>query len=130
MGFFDSLKSIFTGEKPDAQMEETTTEFYNNSSVNGIDISDAYFVMTIDDVFQITGRGVVAVGKITKGEITVGDTVEIVGDILTPPKPARVAGLEMFRKMLDTAKEGDNVGMFLSSVTKSDVIKGYRLIKR
>lgn len=130
MGLFNSLKSIFSGEKPDAQMETEPTEFYNNSSVNGIDISDAHFVMTVDDVFQITGRGVVAVGKITKGEITVGDTVEIIGDILNPPKPSRVAGLEMFRKMLDTAREGDNVGIFLSSVSRSDVVKGYRIIKR
>lgn len=82
------------------------------------------FSMTVEDVFTITGRGTVATGKIEKGSISVGDTVSINGE-----KKVKVTGIEMFRKNTNTATAGDNVGLLLSDVTKSDICRGQVLSK-
>ena len=83
---------------------------------------DKPFLMPIEDVFSITGRGTVVTGRIEQGKVTVGDTVEIVG--LTDTSSTTVTGVEMFRKLLDDAQAGDNVGVLLRGTKKEDVERG------
>jgi elongation factor Tu len=85
------------------------------------------FLLPVEDVFTITGRGVVVTGTVERGVLKVGDTVEIVG--IKATKTATVTGIEVFRKMLDEAKAGDNIGVLLRGVTKEDVVRGQVLAK-
>jgi len=90
--------------------------------------TDKPFLMPVEDVFTITGRGTVATGRIERGAVKVGDTVEIVG--MTEEKKQTVAtGLEMFRKSLDEALAGDNVGCLLRGVERSEIERGQVLAK-
>lgn len=88
---------------------------------------DKPFLMAIEDVFSITGRGTVATGKIERGSISVGDTVELVG--LGPTKGTTVTGLEMFQKTLEKGIAGDNIGVLLRGLQKTDVLRGMVLSK-
>jgi elongation factor Tu len=83
---------------------------------------DKPFLMSVEDVFTITGRGTVATGRVERGKVKVGDAVEIVG--LTDTRKSVATGLEMFRKLLDDAQAGDNVGMLLRGVEKNQVERG------
>jgi elongation factor Tu len=83
---------------------------------------DKPFLMPIEDVFSITGRGTVVTGRIEAGVIKVGDSVEIVG--LRPTQTSTVTGVEMFRKLLDQGEAGDNVGLLLRGTGKDDVERG------
>ena len=90
--------------------------------------TDKPFLMPVEDVFTITGRGTVATGRVERGVVKVGDTVEIVG--MTEEKKQTVAtGLEMFRKSLDEALAGDNVGCLLRGVERSEIERGQVLAK-
>jgi len=80
------------------------------------------FLMPIEDVFSITGRGTVVTGRIEQGKVSVGDTVEIVG--LADTSSTTVTGVEMFRKLLDSGEAGDNVGVLLRGTKKEDVERG------
>jgi elongation factor Tu len=80
------------------------------------------FLMAVEDVFSITGRGTVATGRCERGKIKVGDNVEIVG--IKPTIKSVATGLEMFRKLLDEAQAGDNVGILLRSIEKSQIERG------
>jgi elongation factor Tu len=84
--------------------------------------TDKAFLMAIEDVFSITGRGTVATGRVERGGIKVGDTVELVG--LRPTKTTTVTGLEMFQKTLEESVAGDNVGILLRGVQKADIERG------
>jgi elongation factor Tu len=88
---------------------------------------DKAFLMAIEDVFSITGRGTVATGKIERGCVNVGDTVELVG--LGETKTTTVTGLEMFQKTLDQGMAGDNIGVLLRGVQKAEVLRGMVLAK-
>jgi elongation factor Tu len=88
---------------------------------------DKPFLMPIEDVFSITGRGTVVTGRIEQGKVSVGDTIEIVG--LTNTASTTVTGVEMFRKLLDDAQAGDNVGVLLRGTKKEDVQRGQVLTK-
>ena len=88
---------------------------------------DKPFIMPIEDVFSITGRGTVVTGRIEGGRVHVGDTVEIVG--LTNTTSTTVTGVEMFRKLLDEGMAGDNVGVLLRGTKKEDVERGQVLAK-
>jgi elongation factor Tu len=88
---------------------------------------DKPFLMAIEDVFSITGRGTVATGKIDRGMVTVGETVELVG--LAETKTTTVTGVEMFQKTLDKGLAGDNIGILLRGVQKMDVLRGMVLSK-
>lgn len=88
---------------------------------------DKPFLMPVEDVFSIKGRGTVVTGRIESGVIKVGDEIEIVG--LRDPKKSVVTGVEMFRKMLDRGEAGDNVGILLRGVEKDDVERGQVLAK-
>ncbi len=83
---------------------------------------DKPFLMSVEDVFSITGRGTVATGRIERGIVKVGDNVEIVG--LGDTRTTVVTGVEMFRKMLDQGQAGDNVGVLLRGVEKTDIERG------
>ena len=88
---------------------------------------DKPFLMPVEDVFSITGRGTVATGRIERGTVKVGDVVEIVG--LGAEKTTTVTGVEMFRKVLDVGQAGDNVGLLLRGVDKDEVERGMVLAK-
>ena len=90
--------------------------------------TDKTFLMPVEDVFTITGRGTVATGRVERGEINVGDTIEVVG-LKEKAEQYVVTGLEMFRKTLDQAVAGDNVGALLRGVDRKDIERGQVLAK-
>lgn len=85
------------------------------------------FLMAVEDVFSITGRGTVATGRVERGVVKVGESVELVG--LKPTRATTVTGLEMFQKTLDESVAGDNVGVLLRGIQKADVERGMVLAK-
>lgn len=89
---------------------------------------DKPFLMPIEDIFSITGRGTVVTGRIERGKVLVGENVEIVG-IRPKTQKTVVTGIEMFRKLLDEGTAGDNVGLLLRGVTKDDVERGQVVAK-
>ncbi|MBF9289633.1 elongation factor Tu, partial [Staphylococcus haemolyticus] len=84
--------------------------------------SDKPFMMPVEDVFSITGRGTVATGRVERGQIKVGEEVEIIG--IHDTSKTTVTGVEMFRKLLDYAEAGDNIGALLRGVAREDVQRG------
>ena len=90
--------------------------------------SDKPFLMPVEDVFTITGRGTVATGRVDRGTVKVQDTVEIVG-LTTEKRSVVVTGVEMFRKLLDQAIAGDNIGVLLRGVQRADIERGQVLAK-
>ncbi|HPD12192.1 MAG TPA: elongation factor Tu [Bacilli bacterium] len=88
---------------------------------------DKPFLMPVEDVFTITGRGTVATGRVERGTVKVGDTVEIVG--IKETKSTVITGVEMFRKLLDQAQAGDNIGVLLRGIARDEVVRGQVLAK-
>ena len=88
---------------------------------------DKPFLMPIEDVFSISGRGTVVTGRIERGTVKVGEEIEIIG--FKPTEKKVVTGVEMFRKLLDSGQAGDNVGILLRGVEKEDVERGQVLAK-
>ena len=89
--------------------------------------TDKPFLMPIEDVFTITGRGTVVTGRVERGQVRVGDTVEIIG--IKDTQSSVVTGVEMFRKLLDYAEAGDNIGVLLRGINRDDVQRGQVLAK-
>ena len=89
--------------------------------------TDKPFLMPVEDVFSITGRGTVATGRVERGTVKVGDNVELVG--IRETRTCVVTGVEMFRKLLDQAEAGDNVGLLLRGLNRTDVVRGQVLCK-
>jgi len=89
--------------------------------------TDKPFLMAVEDVFSITGRGTVATGRVERGTVKIGDTVEIVG--LRDTQTTTVTGLEMFQKTLDESVAGDNVGILIRGIQKTDIERGMVLAK-
>ena len=90
--------------------------------------SDLPFLMPVEDVFTITGRGTVATGRVERGQIKMNEKVEIVG-LMDKPRETVVTGIEMFRKLLDYAEAGDNIGTLLRGIAKNEVERGQVLAK-
>ena len=90
--------------------------------------TDKPFMMPIEDVFSITGRGTVATGRVERGQVKVGDVVEVIG-IQEEAKSTTVTGVEMFRKLLDYAEAGDNIGALLRGIAREDIQRGQVLAK-
>ncbi|MBP3953405.1 elongation factor Tu [Bacillus suaedae] len=86
------------------------------------------FMMPVEDVFSITGRGTVATGRVERGQLNVGDVIDIIG-ITEEPKSTTCTGVEMFRKLLDYAEAGDNIGALLRGVSRDEVQRGQVLAK-
>ena len=90
--------------------------------------ADKPFIMPVEDVFSITGRGTVATGRVERGVLKMGEEVEIVG-LMDKPRSVVITGLEMFRKTLDMAEAGDNVGALLRGVQRNEIERGQVLAK-
>ena len=90
--------------------------------------ADKPFIMPVEDVFPITGRGTVATGRVERGQLKMGEEVEIVG-LMDAPRKTVVTGIEMFRKLLDYAEAGDNIGALLRGIQKNEVERGQVLAK-
>ena len=90
--------------------------------------ADLPFIMPVEDVFSITGRGTVATGRVERGQVKMGEAVEIIG-LMDAPRPTVVTGIEMFRKILDYAEAGDNIGMLLRGIQKTDIERGQVVAK-
>ena len=90
--------------------------------------ADKPFIMPVEDVFSITGRGTVATGRVERGQLKLNEEVEIVG-LMEAPRKTVVTGIEMFRKLLDYAEAGDNIGALLRGVQKTDIQRGQVLAK-
>ena len=89
---------------------------------------DQPFLMSVEDVFSITGRGTVATGRIERGRIKVGEAVEIVG-LIAEPLTSTCTGVEMFRKLLDEGEAGDNAGLLLRGIEKTQIRRGMVIVK-
>ena len=89
--------------------------------------TDKPFLMPVEDVFSITGRGTVATGRVERGTITLNETIEIVG--IKETRSAVVTGVEMFRKLLDKAEAGDNIGLLLRGVARDEIVRGQVIAK-
>jgi elongation factor Tu len=124
-----ALKALESGD-PNSEYGKKITEL--------MDVLDSYipepkrdvdkpFLMPVEDVFSITGRGTVATGRIERGRVKVGDEVALVG--FSSDKKTVVTGVEMFRKLLDDGQAGDNVGLLLRGVGKEDIERGMVLAK-
>ena len=90
--------------------------------------ADQPFLMPVEDVFSITGRGTVATGRVERGQVKMGEEVEIVG-LMDAPRKTVVTGIEMFRKLLDYAEAGDNIGTLLRGIQKTEVERGQVIAK-
>jgi elongation factor Tu len=119
-------------------IEGDTSEIGEPSILKLMDAVDAYipepkrdvdkdFLMAVEDVFSITGRGTVATGRVERGKVKVGENVEIVG--IKPTRDTVVTGVEMFRKLLDEAQAGDNIGVLLRGIEKKDIERGQVVAK-
>ena len=116
-----ALQALEGDEAAEAQVMELMTAV-DEYFVEPERALDKPFIMPIEDVFSITGRGTVVTGRIEGGRVHVGDTIEIVG--LTATSSTTVTGVEMFRKLLDEGQAGDNVGVLLRGTKKEDVERG------
>ena len=103
---------------------ETIDEYIPNPERD----SDKPFLMPVEDVFSITGRGTVSTGRVERGTLNVSDEVEIVG-LAEESRKVVVTGIEMFRKLLDTAEAGDNIGALLRGVQRNEIERGQVLCK-
>jgi elongation factor Tu len=119
------LSGVFTGPEwePIQQLMDAVDE-YIPTPVREV---DKPFLMSVEDVFSITGRGTVATGRVERGKVKVGDDVELVGIMDT--RKSVVTGVEMFRKLLDEAQAGDNIGVLLRGVEKNEVERGQVIVK-
>ncbi len=124
-----ALKALESGE-PDSEWGKKIGELMNaiDSYIpEPVRETDKPFLMPVEDVFSITGRGTVATGRIERGKIKVGEEIEMVG--LGAAKKSVVTGVEMFRKLLDEGFAGDNVGLLLRGVGKEEIERGMVLAK-
>ncbi|MDQ0352416.1 elongation factor Tu [Alkalibacillus filiformis] len=111
-------------EKAIIELMEAVDEYIPNPDRD----TDKPFMMPVEDVFSITGRGTVATGRVERGQVSVGDEVDIIGMAEDTGKTT-VTGVEMFRKLLDYAEAGDNIGALLRGVSRDDISRGQVLAK-
>jgi elongation factor Tu len=124
-----ALKALESGDpaSPDAACIQELMDAIDSYIPQPVRELDKPFQMPVEDVFTITGRGTVATGRVEQGRIKVGDEVSLVG--FGADKKTVVTGVEMFRKLLDEAQAGDNVGLLLRGVDKDEVARGMVLAK-
>jgi elongation factor Tu len=126
-----ALKALESGdpESPDTKAITELMEAIDSYIPEPVRDTDKPFLMPVEDVFTITGRGTVATGRIERGMVKLQDEVEMVGLSAEPGKKTVVTGIEMFRKMLDEGQAGDNAGLLLRGVKKEEVERGMVLAK-
>jgi elongation factor Tu len=126
-----ALKALESGdpESPDTQCITELMEAIDSYIPEPVRDTEKPFLMPVEDVFTITGRGTVATGRIERGIIKLQNEVEMVGLSAEPGKKTVVTGIEMFRKMLDEGQAGDNAGLLLRGVKKEEVERGMVLAK-
>jgi len=122
-----ALKALEQPESEWAKSIQELLDAIDNYIPEPVRDTDKPFLMPVEDVFSITGRGTVATGRIERGKIKVGEEVEMVG--LGATKKSVVTGVEMFRKLLDAGLAGDNVGLLLRGVGKDEIERGMVLAK-
>ena len=122
-----ALKAMQSGGKEGTESIEKLLEALDNHIPEPQRILDKDFLMPVEDVFSIEGRGTVATGRIDRGRVHVGDKIEIVG--LRETRETVVTGVEMFRKLLDEGQAGDNVGCLLRGLKREEVERGQVLAK-
>ena len=127
-----ALKALeYTGNDPDAPELKCIWELMDavdNYIPTPDRLADLPFIMPVEDVFTISGRGTVATGRVERGQLKTGETVEIVG-LTDEKRSVVVTGIEMFRKTLDYAEAGDNVGCLLRGVARNEIERGQVLAK-
>jgi elongation factor Tu len=116
-----------TGDEPACQCIQNLMDALDAYVPEPVRVIDQAFLMPIEDVFSIEGRGTVVTGRVDRGIVKVGDEVEIIG--LRPTQKTIATGVEMFRKLLDEGRAGDNIGVLLRGVKKDDVERGQVLAK-
>ena len=109
---------------PIKELMDAVDEYIPTPAIN----DDMPFLMPVEDVFSISGRGTVATGRVERGTVKVGDVVEIVG-LSTEKKSTTITGVEMFHKLLDFAEAGDNIGALLRGIAKNEIERGQVLCK-
>ena len=129
---------FFKKEKTDVEQyyEERNVQNAPNQTANNFNTAtpmnnysnSASFQFTVEDVFSISGRGTVATGRVSAGELHLGETVTLVKQN-GMRRSVRVTGIEMFRKRLDVAREGNNVGLLVSDIDRGEIQRGDILIK-
>ena len=139
---FDADDDIFTSGSALIAVEDaqngTDSEMGRQATLKLMSIVDSHideperdkekpFLMPVEDVFTITGRGTVATGRIERGEINQGDKVEIIG--LREKQDTTITGIEMFRKILDYGEAGDNAGLLLRGIDRKDIERGQVIVK-
>ncbi len=125
--FGSAVKALEAATKGNVDGEDSKCIFELMDAVDNyfkdpIRATDKPFLMPVEDVFTITGRGTVATGRVERGTVKNGDTVEIVG--MGPTKTTVITGVEMFKKLLDKAEAGDNIGVLLRGIERKDIQRG------
>lgn len=128
MGFFDFLfrkEEVIGGEESKRKNGLNIEIVKNNDMVESVDMNtEGDFLLTVQDVFTITGRGTVVTGQVERGFIKVGNSVKIKNSATGEIKTSVITGIEMFRKLLDTANAGDHVGILLRGLKRDEISKG------
>ena len=128
MGIFDFLfgkEEVIGGEEPKRKNGLNIEIVKKEDVIESIDLNtEGDFLLTVQDVFTITGRGTVITGQVERGSIKVGDSVKIKNSMTGEVKLSAVTGIEMFRKLLDTATVGDNVGILLRGIKRNEISRG------
>jgi elongation factor Tu len=125
-----ALKSLESDGDPDAEVNKSILELMDAVDANipePVRVIDKPFLMPIEDIFTISGRGTVVTGRVDRGQIKTGEEIEIVG--FGETRKRVVTGVEMFRKILDEGQAGDNVGILLRGTDKNEVERGMVLAK-
>ena len=125
-----ALKAL-EGDATAVQSIKDLMDAVDNDIPEPVRVTDKPFLMPVEDVFSITGRGTVATGRIERGVISIGDPVEIIGMMKEGEKPLTsvCTGVEMFRKLLDRGEAGDNAGLLLRGIDKEEIKRGMVICK-
>ncbi len=121
-----ALKALEGDEKWTAKIDELM-ESVDNYIPEPVRDTDKPFLISVEDVFSITGRGTVATGRVERGRLNLNEEIEIIG--LKPTQKTICTGIEMFKKLLDYAEAGDNVGVLLRGISKDDIKRGQVIAK-
>jgi elongation factor Tu len=125
-----ALKALESGDpqSPDAKCVLDLMDAVDNYIPTPVRDIDKPFLMPVEDIFSITGRGTVATGRIERGKVKTGDEMEIVG-LAVEPRKTVITGVEMFKKILDDGQAGDNVGLLLRGIERNEVQRGQVVAK-